>query len=203
MYTITYIIFIVNFLFFESKVESGSNDYHAEGKYMSERHPSSEYITNLDIGCTEKFYTKSHHTIPTQKPDSELTVVFYFFSFPEEDSEQQYSFEESFEEWSWEIVCAIDISSEESIVSRQPHEFTIDVIPYSSKKETNRNYPDELIRNSEKWFFDFLWSDIPCDNNSESSSMKWHTPLPRHEYLKRIIEIISEIIEKHIAKSPT
>lgn len=118
MYTVTYIIFTVNFLFFEPRVKKSSNDYHTERKNMSECHPSSEHITNLYIGCTEKFYAESHYTIPTEKPDSELTRIFYFFSFPEEDSEQQYSFQKSFEEWSWEIAGAIDFSSKESIISR-------------------------------------------------------------------------------------
>jgi hypothetical protein len=99
-------------------MKNGRDKYHAEGEYMPEGHPSSDYITNLDIGCTEKFYTESHHTISAQKPDSELTRIVYFFSFPEEDSEQQYSFEESFEEWSWKIACAIDFPSKKSIVSR-------------------------------------------------------------------------------------
>jgi len=45
-------------------MEDSRDKYHAEGEYMPEGHPSSEYITNLDIGCAEKFYTESHHTVP-------------------------------------------------------------------------------------------------------------------------------------------
>ena len=69
-------------------MEDSRDKYHAEGEYMPEGHPSSECITNLDIGCAEKFYTESHHTITTQKPDSELTRIVYFFSFPEKNYEQ-------------------------------------------------------------------------------------------------------------------
>jgi hypothetical protein len=150
MYIVTYIIFTVNFLFSESQVKNNSNNYHTEREYVPESHPSSEYITNLNIWRTEKFCKKSHNTVSSEKPDSELSRIFYFFSFPQEDSEKKYSFQESFKEWSWEIARTIDVPSKKSIIPRQTHKFTIDIVPYSSEKETNRNYPDELIRNSEK-----------------------------------------------------
>jgi hypothetical protein len=118
MYNITYIILTVNFLFFESQVEKSSNDYHAERKNMSESHPSSQQITDLDIWRTEKFYKKSHNTVSSEEPDSELSRVFYFFSFPQKDSKKKYSFQESFEKWSWKIARTIDMPSKKSIVPR-------------------------------------------------------------------------------------
>lgn len=145
MHILTYIISTVNFLFFEPPVEKNSNDYHAERKYMSERHPSSEHITNLNIWCTEKFYHKSHRSISSEKPDAELSRIVYSFSFPQENGKKNYSFQKSFKEWSWEIARTIDIPSKKSIVPRQTHKFTIDIVPYSSEKETNRHYPDEFI----------------------------------------------------------
>lgn len=166
-------IITVNFLFFlEQKMKNSRNNYHTERKYMPERHPSSKYIPYLNIWCTEKFCKKSHQPIPSEKPDSELSWIYYFFSFSEENDKQHYSFQESLEEWCWEITHTIDVSSERSVIARYTHEFTIDIIAYSSKKETNRHYPDELVCDNEKWFFYFLCSEIPSNDNTDCSPMK-------------------------------
>lgn len=33
--------------------------------------------------------------------------------------------------------------------------------------------------------------------------MEWHTPFPRHQYLKRMINKISEIVEDDVTESPS
>ena len=154
---------------------------------MSQRHPTSENIADLWIRIAEKFCDKSKDPVPEEKPNTELSRIRQMFAFPEENEKKDDAFEKSFEERCRKIGNASDGSCKKSRVSSDTQEFTIDIVTDSSEKETDGNYPDELIGDQKEGLLDPARSKIPREDNSDRSTMKWHPAFPRHKDFDRMV----------------
>lgn len=60
---------------------------------MSKCHPVTQDVSYLPVGCAEKFNYKSHNTISSEKPDSELSWIADMLLLPEKDEEKNDTFE--------------------------------------------------------------------------------------------------------------
>lgn len=61
---------------------------------MTQSHPISVQIANLDIRGSEKFCNKPHNTISPKKPDSQLPWIAYMIPLPQKYEKQDNAFEE-------------------------------------------------------------------------------------------------------------